>query len=293
LKASTLQTTTRGFTDHEQIDAVGLIHMNGRMYDPTLGRFLSPDDYVQFPHASQSYNRYSYVLNNPASYQDPSGEIIPLVVGAVVLTYKAYNVYDTVTGGVEDVKTLMSDDASTTDKVLSGASLLGGVAGVPRWVRGIGGDLVTSAKKVNDKLSKSQVDVDVTASAKGGKNLADSAVTPEKALEKAADDGVKAEGVHSNSKLSQKAQHVYEIRNNKTGEVVKTGISQGKISKKGKSYRAERQRRKWGKDDFDTTIIAEIPAGPGARQKALDIEAANAAGLRPENLTNPDYHVRP
>jgi hypothetical protein len=102
-----------------------------------------------------------------------------------------------------------------------------------------------------------------------------------------------AKDVHGNSKLSEKAQHVYEIRNNKTGEVVKTGVSQGKISKEGKSYRAERQRRKWGKDNFDTTIIAEIPAGPGARQKALDIEASNARGLRPENLINPDYHVRP
>ncbi len=60
-------------------------------------------------------------------------------------------------------------------------------------------------------------------------------------------------GVHGNSKLSQKAQHVYEIRNNKTGEVVKTGISQGKISKKGKSYRAERQRRKVS-DQYKTSF---------------------------------------
>jgi hypothetical protein len=102
-----------------------------------------------------------------------------------------------------------------------------------------------------------------------------------------------AKGVNGNSKLSQKAQHVYEIRNNKTGEVVKTGISGGKISKKGKSYRAESQRRKWGKDDFDTTIIAEISAGPGARKKALAIERSNANGLRPENLINPKYHMRP
>lgn len=75
--------------------------------------------------------------------------------------------------------------------------------------------------------------------------------------------------------------------------MVKTGISQGQISTKGKSYRAERQKRKWGEDDFETTIIAEIPAGPGARQKALDIEASNARGLRPENLTDPRYHQRP
>lgn len=47
--------------------------MNGRMYDPVVGRFLSPDNYVQDPRNSQSYNRYSYCLNNPLKYTDPSG----------------------------------------------------------------------------------------------------------------------------------------------------------------------------------------------------------------------------
>ena len=64
-----------GFTDHEQLDAVGLIHMNGRVYDPELGRFLSADPFVQAPLSSQSYNRYSYVFNNPLSFTDPSGFI--------------------------------------------------------------------------------------------------------------------------------------------------------------------------------------------------------------------------
>ncbi|WP_419619689.1 RHS repeat-associated core domain-containing protein, partial [Thiolapillus sp.] len=63
----------RGFTGHEHLDDLGLIHMNGRVYDPDLGRFLSADSIVQFPNNSQSYNRYSYVLNNPLSYTDPSG----------------------------------------------------------------------------------------------------------------------------------------------------------------------------------------------------------------------------
>jgi len=66
-------TTTRGFTGHEQLDEVGLVHMNGRVYDPMLGRFLSADPQIQFPTASQSYNRYSYVLNNPLSFTDPTG----------------------------------------------------------------------------------------------------------------------------------------------------------------------------------------------------------------------------
>lgn len=47
--------------------------MNGRIYDPTLGRFLQADPHIQAPNNSQSYNRYSYVLNNPMSYTDPSG----------------------------------------------------------------------------------------------------------------------------------------------------------------------------------------------------------------------------
>jgi hypothetical protein len=48
--------------------------MNGRMYDPVLARFLSPDPFVQAPDFSQNYNRYSYCLNNPLKYTDPSGE---------------------------------------------------------------------------------------------------------------------------------------------------------------------------------------------------------------------------
>jgi RHS repeat-associated protein len=65
----------RGYTFHEHLPEFGLINMNGRMYDPILGRMLSPDNYVQAPNSSQSYNRYSYVMNNPLKYNDPSGEI--------------------------------------------------------------------------------------------------------------------------------------------------------------------------------------------------------------------------
>lgn len=63
----------RGFTDHEQLNRTGFIHMNGRVYDPRIGRFVSPDPIVQAPAFSQNYNRYSYVFNNPLSATDPSG----------------------------------------------------------------------------------------------------------------------------------------------------------------------------------------------------------------------------
>ncbi len=63
----------RGYTFHEHLDEFGLINMNGRAYDPIVGRFLNPDPVLQNPSDIQNYNRYSYCLNNPLKYTDPSG----------------------------------------------------------------------------------------------------------------------------------------------------------------------------------------------------------------------------
>lgn len=76
-------TFDRGYTGHEMLDAFGLINMNGRVYDPIIARFLSPDNYVQSPTSSQGFNRYSYCLNNPLVYTDPSGEFIFTVLAAI------------------------------------------------------------------------------------------------------------------------------------------------------------------------------------------------------------------
>ena len=65
----------RGYTGHEHLSVFGLINMNARLYDPALGRFLSPDSYVQSPDNSQNFNRYSYCLNNPLRYSDPTGKL--------------------------------------------------------------------------------------------------------------------------------------------------------------------------------------------------------------------------
>ncbi|WNO11239.1 SpvB/TcaC N-terminal domain-containing protein [Teredinibacter sp. KSP-S5-2] len=67
--------TPRGFTDHEHLDAVQYIHMNGRVYDYNLGRFLSVDPYIQSPGNSQSINPYSYIMNNPLAGVDPTGYV--------------------------------------------------------------------------------------------------------------------------------------------------------------------------------------------------------------------------
>ncbi len=76
-------TTNRGFTGHEHLEEVGLIHMNGRVYDPDLGRFLSADPNVQEPFNPQNLNRYSYVNNNPLSLTDPTGFIFKRIFRAV------------------------------------------------------------------------------------------------------------------------------------------------------------------------------------------------------------------
>ncbi|MDH4259571.1 MAG: hypothetical protein OEW16_04630 [Gammaproteobacteria bacterium] len=71
---ATIAANTRdGYTGHEHLDNLDLIHMNGRVYDPRVGRFISADPYVPDPFNGQSLNRYSYVFNNPLSFIDPSG----------------------------------------------------------------------------------------------------------------------------------------------------------------------------------------------------------------------------
>lgn len=72
--------TTRGFTGHEQIDAACLINANARLYDQTLGRFMTADSILPDPYDLQSYNRYSYVRNNPLTMTDPTGHIETVVV---------------------------------------------------------------------------------------------------------------------------------------------------------------------------------------------------------------------
>ena len=68
--------TSRGYTGHEHLDRTGFIHMNGRLYDPQLGRFLSPDPIVAAPGSGQSWNSYSYVSNSPLSFVDPGGQFL-------------------------------------------------------------------------------------------------------------------------------------------------------------------------------------------------------------------------
>lgn len=65
--------SNRGFTGHEQVNTVCLVNANARMYDPTIGRFISPDTYISDLSDVQDWNPYSYVDNRPLSLTDPTG----------------------------------------------------------------------------------------------------------------------------------------------------------------------------------------------------------------------------
>ena len=109
----------RGYTGHEHLDEVGLIHMNGRIYDPIIGRFLQVDPVIADPYNLQSYNAYSYVHNNPLSYTDPTGlsawtevrrPMAAIAVAAIVMYTGAF----AVTGQLS--LKLFAETASLTDR---------------------------------------------------------------------------------------------------------------------------------------------------------------------------------
>jgi RHS repeat-associated protein len=88
-------TTDRSFTGHEAVDGTGVIHMNGRVYDSEVGRFLQADPVIQAPDNAQSWNAYTYVFNNPFAYTDPTGnfslrQALAVVIGIVAACFGQY-----------------------------------------------------------------------------------------------------------------------------------------------------------------------------------------------------------
>ncbi len=76
----------RGYTGHEHLEGADIIHMNARLYDPYVGRFLSGDKEIAEPDNADNYNRYAYALNNPTKYTDPSGNSVlgAIIVGSII-----------------------------------------------------------------------------------------------------------------------------------------------------------------------------------------------------------------
>ena len=91
-----------GYTGHEEIRSLDLIHMNGRVYDPKIARFLSPDPYITDPNDTQSYNSYSYVHNNPMNHHDPSGYIVDTLADIGFIAYDLYSIVDNYLSGNDE-----------------------------------------------------------------------------------------------------------------------------------------------------------------------------------------------
>lgn len=117
----------RGYTTHEHLfDGFNVINMNGRIYDPTIGMMMSPDNFVQDAGSLVNYNRYSYVLNNPLKYTDPSGEIVwaPIIIGAAAGAYVGGSMAN------NDYNPLDWDYTSgNTWGYMVGGAIVGGVSG--------------------------------------------------------------------------------------------------------------------------------------------------------------------
>ena len=149
----TLSQSRRGFTGHEHISVgnSGLIHMNGRVYDATLGRFITADPYIQFADASQSYNRYSYLFNSPLSGTDPTGyrmntrQIVSVVV-AVVVTYLTYGATSSYLAGLTYTGSGYTTAALSSTAVAGLSGAASGAAGA------FAGSLVSSRGDVRESL---------------------------------------------------------------------------------------------------------------------------------------------
>ena len=142
----------RGFTGHEHYDRFKVVNANARLYDPVIGRFFSPDPFVQAPDFTQNFNRYSYCMNNPVMYSDEDGEWVHIVVGAVVggivnlgvkaLQGKINSVWDGVAAfGIGAV-------AGAVGAATGGAAFMalgGGAAGAGGFIAGAGGAMMGTA----------------------------------------------------------------------------------------------------------------------------------------------------
>jgi RHS repeat-associated protein len=147
--------TDRGYTGHEMLDSLGLIHMNGRVYDASLARFISADPFIQHPDNLASYNRYSYVYNTPLSATDPSGYFLKWLERKVRREYKRSELFRAALGiGVGwltgfGVNALLSEAAGITGS-LAFATEIGVASGAAGGFAGSlvasGGDLKAAAQ---------------------------------------------------------------------------------------------------------------------------------------------------
>ncbi len=111
-----------------QDNATGLVYFGARWYDPQVGRFMGFDPAGVDEDNPHSFNRYAYGNNNPYKYLDPDGRL-PILIPLVVVAWRAYSAYDTISSASGNISTLASSTASTGEKIAAGAELAGSLVG--------------------------------------------------------------------------------------------------------------------------------------------------------------------
>ncbi|VFA43237.1 RHS repeat-associated core domain-containing protein [Chryseobacterium indologenes] len=139
----------RGYTSHEHFMEVGIIHMNGRLYDPLLRRFLNADEHIQDPYDTQNYNKYGYVLNNPLMFNDPSGEFLQFLI-PVLIKIAIGAAYGAIIGAgigilAYTVKGLITKDWSGFGKAVLGGAIAGAISG---GLNGLGAALFSPSSAI-------------------------------------------------------------------------------------------------------------------------------------------------
>ncbi len=173
--------TNRGFTGHEHIDSMELIHMNGRVYDPVIGRFLSPDPNIESMGNPQTLNRYTYVRNNPLSYTDPSGyfswkkfwnqigkPLLSIVVGIVIpwSLPSTLGYFSTFLGGF--ASGLISSDGNLKSSLISGFTAMA-MFGIGEHFNGV--DIKFGKKEYFEKMLLHGVVGGASSELQGGRFL--------------------------------------------------------------------------------------------------------------------------
>ncbi|ASE62554.1 hypothetical protein CEQ15_14145 [Chryseobacterium indologenes] len=262
-----------------------------RNYDAAMGRFFNLDPLAETYH---TWSPFVFSGNRVVDARELEG-LEPKKVNEVSLPSDPIEFAEFIGGGINSIRAAFSNSVVRTANVVAndrftnkfqvesdGSMTL--MTGVPK--ESFKEKVVNGAMDLATLGLAAFGGVEGALTAQGGKAPAIKAIEEVKAAVKA---------VNGNSKLSTKPQHLYDIFKKTSSDVVKTGISGGKISKAEKSYRATKQVNKMNKeagaDIYDSRVVKKFPGGAGSRQKALDAEVENANKHR-ETL-DPDKHKRP
>ena len=245
----------------DRVYGLDLYDSQARFYDPETGRFDTQDRKSENDYA---VSPYLYCLANPVNTLDDDGNSAWSKIAKI---------------GFRVGKSVAKQGFSALTKTATYAEA---VSDITDDIKTVGNGKASTTDRIMAGVSLASEFLPVSVGdLKDAKKLADQAVKL----------------VHGNSKLSTRAQHAYDVYDKITGKIVKTGVSGGKIRKDGKSYRAEKQVRKWNKkentDKYESVITKKIPKGKGARDEILKYERKRAFELHQKGELEKDKHIRP